>query len=128
MSDSDWASIRIAPKEGNAASIADEEIHGATVLQSSPGVGDRHAEEKRTGELHQTAQAWAEGIQRCTLIRLLLDIGSQRTLIQWRVSEKLQLKVLREEELQIFTFGDNTQSIDGWNSGCRASTMEARSA
>lgn len=56
------------------------------MLQSPLGVGDCDARKKNRA-----------------LVRLLFDSGSQRN-----VSEKLQIKVLGEKELEIFTFGDNT--------------------
>ncbi|XP_075542185.1 uncharacterized protein LOC142576096 [Dermacentor variabilis] len=79
-------------------------IEQATVLKSSLGTGD---DLMCTGEqqfLLQTARAWTEGSHERTLVRILLDGGSQRTFIHRNLSEKLQLKVLGEEELKIFAF------------------------
>lgn len=107
MCDPDLMSTRGSTR-GDSAVTGVKEIPGQQVLQSSLGVRDRSFRGEKTQVLLQTAQAWAEGLQRRTLVRLLLDGGSQRTFIQRGVSEKLQLKVLGEEELRIFTFGDNT--------------------
>lgn len=71
-----------------------------TVLQSSLDARNHGSQ-----VFLQTAKAWAEGQQKRTLVRLLLDGGSQRTFIRSDLSKNLQLKVLGEEELNIFTFG-----------------------
>lgn len=62
------------------------------MLQSSLGMGDCDARKKKTPVLLQTARAWAEGLQKHALVRLLLDGGSQRN-----VSENVQIRVLGEE-------------------------------
>ncbi|KAG0430402.1 hypothetical protein HPB47_022732 [Ixodes persulcatus] len=42
-----------------------------------------------------------------TLLRLLLDGGSQRTFVRRDISERLHLRMLGEEDVRIFTFGGN---------------------
>ncbi|XP_064463439.1 uncharacterized protein LOC135374405 [Ornithodoros turicata] len=76
-------------------------------LQSSLKVKD-HARCAPQRIILQTAQAWAEGERTRLLVRMMLDGGSQRTFIRRDISEKLRLRVLDEEDLSIFTFGDVT--------------------
>ncbi|XP_050043628.1 uncharacterized protein [Dermacentor andersoni] len=83
-------------------------IEQATVLKSSLGTGDDLMCNGEQQFLLQTARAWTEGPHERTLVRLLLDGGSQRTFIHRKLSEKLQLKVLGEEELKIFAFGETS--------------------
>lgn len=70
------------------------------VLQSSLGSRDRVSQ-----VFLQTARPWAEVQHRRTMVRLLLDVGSQHTLIRSDLSNNLQFWVLGEEDLKIYTFG-----------------------
>ncbi|KAL3205482.1 hypothetical protein MRX96_040775 [Rhipicephalus microplus] len=80
----------------------------ATVLKSSLGSEEKFMCMEGHQFLLQTARAWTVGPLKSTLVRLLLDGGSQRTFIHRKLSERLQLNVLGEEELKIYAFGDKS--------------------
>ncbi|KAL3199024.1 hypothetical protein MRX96_043602 [Rhipicephalus microplus] len=80
----------------------------ATVLKSSLGSEEKFMCMEGHQFLLQTARAWTVGPHKSTLVRLLLDGGSQRTFIHRKLSERLQLNVLGEEELKIYAFGDKS--------------------
>ncbi|XP_075743772.1 uncharacterized protein LOC142802692 [Rhipicephalus microplus] len=80
----------------------------ATVLKSSLGSEEKFMCMEGHRFLLQTARAWTVGPHKSTLVRLLLDGGSQRTFIHRKLSERLQLNVLGEEELKIYAFGDKS--------------------
>ncbi|KAG0416433.1 hypothetical protein HPB47_006420 [Ixodes persulcatus] len=69
--------------------------------------GDNTTGPSKNQVLLQTAHVWAEGLQGRTLLRLLLDCGSQRTFVRRDIPERLHLRTLGEEDLSIFTFGGN---------------------
>ncbi|XP_072143061.1 uncharacterized protein [Dermacentor andersoni] len=92
--------------EGEASSSPVSEQ--AMVLKSSLGTGGNLMCTREQQFLLQTARACTEGQQERALVRLFLDGGSQRTFINRNLSEKLKLKVLWEEELKIFAFGDQS--------------------
>ncbi|KAG0423885.1 hypothetical protein HPB47_000376 [Ixodes persulcatus] len=93
--------------ERDAAITAVKEVAGGEVLQSSLEIQDKTTGRSKNQVLLQTARVWAEGLQGRTLLRLLLDGGSQRTFVRRDISERLHLRMLGEEDVRIFTFGGN---------------------
>ncbi|XP_064476598.1 uncharacterized protein LOC135390698 [Ornithodoros turicata] len=76
-------------------------------LQSSLKITDQSTGCSSGEILLQTAQVWAEGRRERVLVRLLLDGGCQRTFIRSDLSKRLGLRVLGEEDITIFTFGED---------------------
>ncbi|GAA6090917.1 protein turtle homolog B-like [Tachysurus ichikawai] len=55
--------------------------------------------------LLQTAKAWTEGPGGRKIVQCLIDGGSQRSFVHERLVRSLQLPVLRQETLNLHTFG-----------------------
>lgn len=75
-----------------------------TVVSSLSSTVNIKSKEPNT-VLLQTAKAWTEGPGGRKIVRCLIDGGSQRSFVHERLVRSLQLPVLRQETLNLHTFG-----------------------
>lgn len=77
---------------------------------SSVSSTDNLKSKEQNTVLLQTAKAWTEGPGGKRVVRCLIDGGSQRSFVHEKLVRSLQLPVLRQETLNLHTFG-SPQSV-----------------
>ncbi|KAG0419019.1 hypothetical protein HPB47_004423 [Ixodes persulcatus] len=91
-------------RRGTRPLIAQRSLPSALALPTASG-----APKPGTGEssvLLQIVKTWATGTTDSTLVRVLLDSGSQRTFIKQESSARLRCPVLSTQKPTIYTFGN----------------------